>query len=123
MVKKIVVVEDEPILLKALNLELLSAEFAVLSAANGEAGVELITKEMPDLVLMDVMMPKMTGLEALEALKKNAATKDIPVILLSNLGQDSDKKKGMELGATDYFVKSSTDLDVLVEKIKTTLSA
>ena len=122
MVKKIVVVEDEPILLKALNLELLSADFVVFSASNGEAGVELITKEKPDLVLMDAMMPKMGGFEALGLLKKQASTKEIPVIILSNLGQDSDKEKAAKLGAVDYFVKSSTDLEVLVERIKKLLS-
>jgi len=122
MPQKIAVVEDEPILLKALNLELLSADFTVISASNGEAGLALIIAEKPDLVLMDVMMPKMTGLEALEALKKNPETAGIPVIMLSNLGQDGDKEKGMALGAVDYFVKSDTDLEVLVEKVKTLLA-
>ena len=118
MVKKIVVVEDEDVLVKALSIELLGAGFGVMSALDGEAGLALIQKEKPDLVLLDLTMPKLPGFEVLKKLKEEAHTKDIPVVILSNLGQDEDKKKGLELGAVDYFVKSSTDLSLLTEKIK-----
>lgn len=116
--KKIIIVEDEQVLQKALSIELLGAEFQVLSALDGQAGLALIQKEKPDLVLLDLTMPKMPGFEVLKNLKADPATKSIPVIILSNLGQDEDKEKGMSLGAADYFVKSSTDLSVLSEKIK-----
>ena len=117
MSKKIVVVEDDQILLKALNIGLLSNDFEVLSAKDGEAGLDVVKKEKPDLVLLDLILPKMHGFEVLKALKSDKSTKNIPVIILSNLGQDSDVEKGMDLGAKDYFVKASTDLSELAEKI------
>ena len=117
-IKKIVVVEDEGILSKALSIELLSAGYQVLTANNGEAGLALVQKELPDLVLLDLMLPKMNGFDVLAALKKDEATKAIRVIILSNLGQDEDRKKGLALGALDYYVKSSTDLSAITEKIK-----
>ena len=116
--KKIIVVEDETILQKALSIELLGAGFAVMSALDGEAGLALIKKEMPDLVLLDLTMPKLSGFDVLSALKKEKSTNSIPVVILSNLGQDEDKAKGLKLGAVDYYVKSSTDLSELTEKIK-----
>jgi DNA-binding response OmpR family regulator len=116
--KKIIVLEDEQVLQKALSIELLGAGFEVLSALDGEAGLALVKKELPDLVLLDLTMPKMNGFDVLKNLKEDATTKSIPVIILSNLGQDEDKEKGLSLGATDYYVKSSTDLSLLTEKIK-----
>ncbi len=118
MPKKIIVVEDDPLLLKALNIELLSNDFEVLSAKDGEAGLQLIRKEKPDLVLLDLVLPKMHGFEVLKSLKNDKNTEEIPVIILSNLGQFSDVKKGLDLGAKDYYVKASTDLSELSEKIK-----
>ena len=118
MPKKIIVIEDDPLLLKALNIELLSNDFEVLSAKDGEAGLQLIRKEKPDLVLLDLVLPKMHGFEVLKSLKNDKNTEAIPVIILSNLGQFSDVKKGLDLGAKDYYVKASTDLSELSEKIK-----
>ncbi len=115
--KKIIVLEDNNILLKIMNIELLSSGFNVLSATNGINGLSLIIREKPDLVLLDLVMPKMGGFEVLAALKKDKSTKKIPVIILSNLGQDSDIAKGVELGATDYCKKGSIDLSELSKKI------
>ena len=120
--KKIIVVEDETILQKALSIELLGAGFQVMSALDGQAGLALIQKEIPDLVLLDLTMPKLSGFDVLSALKKEESTNSIPVVILSNLGQDEDKAKGLALGAVDYYVKSSTDLSVLTEKIKKILA-
>ena len=116
--EKIIVLEDEHVLQKALSIELLGAGFEVLSALDGEAGLALVKKELPDLVLLDLTMPKMNGFDVLKNLKEDVNTKSIPVIILSNLGQDEDKEKGLALGAKDYYVKSSTDLSLLTEKIK-----
>ncbi|MFA5270126.1 MAG: response regulator [Patescibacteria group bacterium] len=115
---KIVVIEDDKILLKALNVELLSENFEVLSASDGVSGLGLVKKEKPNLVLLDLVLPKMHGFDVLKALKDNPDTKSIPVVILSNLGQDTDIKKGMELGAKDYYKKASTDLSELAAKIK-----
>lgn len=112
------VAEDEPILLKALNLELLSAGYEVLSATNGKAALEVIEKERPALVLLDILMPELTGFEVLEKLQANPQLKKIPVIILSNLGQEEEIKKGLALGAKDYYIKASTDLETITQKVK-----
>ena len=117
-VKKIIVLEDEQVLQKALSIELLGAGFEVLSALDGVTGLSLVRKEKPDLVLLDITMPKMNGFDVLKKLKEDEETRSIPVIILSNLGQDEDKEKGSALGAADYYIKSSTDLSLLTEKIK-----
>jgi DNA-binding response OmpR family regulator len=122
MLKKILVVEDEQILLRALNVELLSQGFEVLSAKDGETGLRLVNEEKPGLVLLDLILPKMHGFEVLKAIKSNEDTKEIPVIILSNLGQDSDIKKAEELGAAGYFVKASTDLSELSKIINKILT-
>ncbi len=119
--KKIIILEDDRILLKALNIELISNGFEVLSATDGVAGIKIIEKEKPDLILLDLVMPKMHGFEVLKKLKNNKNTKNIPVIILSNLGQEEEIKKGMELGAFDYYKKASTDLSELSDKIKKSL--
>ena len=119
--KKIIILEDDRILLKALNIELISNGFEVLSATDGASGIKIIEKENPDLVLLDLVMPKMHGFEVLKKLKNNKNTKNIPVIILSNLGQEEEIKKGMELGAFDYYKKASTDLSELSDKIKKSL--
>ena len=116
--KKIVIVEDDAILLKALNLELLSNGFEVLSAINGESGLVLIKKEKPDMILLDLIMPKMGGFEVLEVLKNDKQLSKIPVIVLSNLSQKADIEKAKNLGAVDFYEKAITDLNKLVEKIK-----
>lgn len=120
--KTIVIIEDENILQKALNIEVLSAGYEVISASNGEAGLEVIKKTEPDLVLLDLVMPSMNGFEVIEKMKKSKATKNIPIIVLSNLGQEEDKKKALKMGADDYFVKSSTNLEYVTEKIENVLS-
>jgi len=115
--KTIVIVEDESVLLKALNIELLNAGFEVLVAADGKSGLNLIKANKPDLVLLDLLLPKMDGYAVLTALKKDSKVKNIPVIILSNFGEPENIKKAMGLGAVDYFVKSSTDLGEVVKKI------
>lgn len=119
--KTLVIVEDEPILLKALNIELLSSGFKIFSASDGQSGLDLIKEKKPQLVLLDLMLPKLNGFEVLRKLKEDAATKDLPVIILSNLSQEEDKKKAMDLGAVNFFVKSDTDLGELVKIIQNIL--
>ena len=116
--KKIVVAEDEPILLRALNIELLTAGYEVLSATTGQAALEIIKKEKPAAVLLDILMPELDGFGVLEAMQTDKEMKKIPVIILSNLGQQEGVKKGSALGAKDYFIKASTDLEFITEKIK-----
>ncbi len=117
--KTIVLVEDEQVLQKALSIELLDSGCTVLSASDGQAGLALIRKEKPSLVLLDIMLPKMNGFDVLAAMKTDVSLKNIPVIILSNASQEEERAKGMKLGALDYYVKSSTDLTELTKKIKT----
>jgi len=118
---KIVLIEDDKTLIEMYNLKFQEEGFILMSSENGEAGLELIKKEVPALVLLDIMMPKMDGFAVLTEMKKDGKTKNIPVLLLSNLGQKSDIEKGKSLGATDYIVKASMTPSQVVEKIKSCL--
>jgi DNA-binding response OmpR family regulator len=114
----ILLVEDNAILAKMLNEELAEAGFEVLHAYDGEVGLRIAKKEIPSLILLDILLPQMNGFDVLEALKKTKATKKIPVILLTMLGSEKDKERGFSLGATDYIVKSKYALKEIVKKVK-----
>lgn len=116
--QKIIIIEDDEILSKVLCTELTDAGFEVLPAFDGESGLKLVKSEKPDLVLLDLILPKRHGLEVLEEIKKSPDTKSIPVIVLTLLGEDEAIKKGLRLGADDYLVKSSHALAEIVEKVK-----
>jgi len=118
MAAKIVLIEDDQMLVEMYSLMFKAEAFTVLIADNGESGLALVKKELPDLVLLDVMMPKMDGFEVLAELKKDAKTKDIPVLLLTNLSQQGDLEKGKNLGAADYVVKASMTPSGVIERIK-----
>ncbi len=119
---KILIIEDESSLQASLK-EFLSLEnFETIGAFNGEEGVELAIKECPDLILLDIILPKKNGFEVLEEIKKNEKTKKIPVILLTNLESPDDVTKAFEMGVTTYLVKSSYSLEDIVKKIKETIN-
>ncbi|MCA9374993.1 response regulator [Candidatus Dojkabacteria bacterium] len=117
--KRIVVIEDEPILIKALNIELQSQGFEVLSATDGESGLELVKNSSPSLVLLDILMPKMGGLDVLKAIKVDQNTRDIPVVMFTNLDQEEEKERAMQAGADGYYVKSEVDIGDLGKIIET----
>lgn len=119
--KKILIVEDESALQKTLTEFLTEEGFEVFSALDGEMGVGLAKKEKPDLVLLDIILPKKDGYEVLEDLKGNDETKGIPVILLTNLESPEDIDRAFEKGASTYLVKSNYTLEEIVVKIKETL--
>lgn len=116
--KKIVIIEDEVILRETLHDFLEKENFEVNSAADGEAGVELVMRKIPDLVLLDIILPKKNGYEVITELRENQTTKDVPIILLTNLGSIRDIEKALALGATTYLVKADYQLKEIVEKIK-----
>ena len=119
--KKILIVEDEVTLQKALT-EFLTAEgFEVLSALDGEKGLGLAKSEKPDLVILDIILPKKDGYEVLTEIKNSEETKNIPVILLTNLESPEDIDRAFEKGASTYLVKSNYRLEEVVKKIKGTL--
>ncbi len=103
--KKVLVAEDEPDIRQLITYSLQFAGLTVVQAVNGEDAVQKAGKEQPDLILLDVRMPKMTGYEACAALKAEASTKKIPVVFLSARGQETEIKHGLELGAEEYILK------------------
>lgn len=119
--KKILFVEDEPTLQKAVEEILTQEGFSMLSALDGEKGLELIKKEKPDLVLLDLILPKKDGFEVLKEMKKDKELEDIPVIVLTNLEGMGDVEKALNLGATTYLVKANYELEDIVTKIRQTL--
>ena len=115
---KILFVEDEPTLQKELNEILQQEGFKILSAFDGEEALKLTKEEMPDLILLDLILPKKDGFEVLKELKADEKTKDIPVIVLTNLEGIGDVEKAIELGAISYLVKANYKLEDVVRKIK-----
>ncbi|OHA76732.1 MAG: hypothetical protein A3H01_02495 [Candidatus Wildermuthbacteria bacterium RIFCSPLOWO2_12_FULL_40_9] len=116
--KKILIVEDEQALQKTLGEILTQEGYEVIAASDGEMGLTLAQDSNPDLVLLDLILPKMSGFEVLKQLKGNNLTKDIPVIVLTNLESVEEVDKAVSLGATTYLVKSQYSLEELVSKIK-----
>ena len=119
--EKIVFIEDERTLQKMLGEALVAAGFSVASANDGETGLALILQEMPDLVLLDLILPKLDGFSVLQTLKGDEKTKDIPVMVLTNLETAEDVEKVITLGATTYLVKANYDLPDIVAKVKEVL--
>ncbi|HHD92711.1 MAG TPA: response regulator [Candidatus Portnoybacteria bacterium] len=119
--KKILFIEDEPSLRKSMRKVLEKHHYSFLEANNGESGVQIAEKELPDLILLDLILPKKNGFEALEELKNNSATNKIPVIVLTNLNQSQDIEKALSLGAISYLVKANYSLAEIIEKIKNIL--
>jgi len=116
--KKILFIEDETALQKTFSDILKQEGYEVISALDGEAGLELAQKQKPDLILLDLVLPKLHGFEVLKGLKEDSKTKEIPVIVLTNLEGVEEVEKSLELGATTYLVKENYSLEEVVEKIK-----
>jgi len=116
--KKILFIEDESALQKTFRVFIEQEGYKMVSALDGESGVNLAKLEKPDLILLDLILPRLHGFEVLKKLKEDYETKEIPVIILTNLENSEDINKALELGATTYLVKSNYTLSELVEKIK-----
>lgn len=116
--KKILFIEDESALQKTLGESLRQEGFEIISALDGELGLNLAKTKNPDLILLDLILPKINGFEVLKQLKSLQETKDIPVIVLTNLEGVGEIDKVLELGATTYLVKAQYSLDEMIEKIK-----
>jgi len=114
----ILIVEDEPTLQKALRIALEREGYEVKSAMEGEAGLKLAKESKPNLILLDLILPKIDGFEILAELKKDESTKEIPVIILTNLESSQDIEKALVLGAKTYLVKANYDLKDVIQKVK-----
>lgn len=120
----IVLVEDDSFISGMYQTKLSSQGFQVELFEDGEqAAARLAQDPLPDLVLLDVVLPKKDGFEILEELRGNARTQKLPVILLTNLGQKPDVERGVKLGADDYIIKAHYTPSEVVEKIKQVLAA
>ena len=115
MQKRILIIEDEKTLARALEIKLTLSGFEVKAVFNGEDGLSLLQKEPFDLILLDLIMPKMDGFGVLTALK--AQKIETPVMVLSNLSQESDMKRTKEFGAKEFFIKSNTPIATIVERV------
>lgn len=115
--KKILVIEDEHPLSAILEERLLDEGYKVVIAIHGEEGWQKTKTEEPDLVILDIILPRLDGFVYLRRLRDHKTLHSIPVIILSNLGQDEDVTQGRELGAVDYLVKSNHSLDAIIKRI------
>ena len=114
--KKILVVDDEPNILKLISFILKNNGYEVMEASNGSECLEMVREEKPDLIVLDVMMPKIDGFEVAKKIKSNSATRGIPILMLSSKAQFEDKMKGIDSGAMDYVTKPF-DKQELLEKV------
>ncbi|OGK16086.1 hypothetical protein A2774_01805 [Candidatus Roizmanbacteria bacterium RIFCSPHIGHO2_01_FULL_39_12c] len=116
---KLILVEDDVFFRKFYVEKLKEKGFEIEEADDGEQGLEKIRSFKPDLVLLDIIMPKKDGFEVLKDMQADSSLKDIPVLVFSTLGQETDVAKAKKLGATDYVNKSLFDFNQLLEKINT----
>lgn len=122
MEKAILIVEDDKFLRELMVQKLRKEGYKIIEAIDGEEGIKKVKEEMPGLVLLDLILPGIDGFEVLSKIKADPAISQIPVIILSNLGQREDVEKGMALGAADYLIKAHFTPGEIIEKIKKIVS-
>lgn len=115
---KVVLVEDDKFLQKILVTKFTKEGFVVRAASDAEEGLQLILTEAPDIALLDLILPKMSGFDLLTELKANPKTKNVPVVILSNLGQEEDIDRARGLGAIDFLVKADISINQVVQRVK-----
>lgn len=120
---KILLVEDDPFLLKMYTTKFELEGFSVVTASDGEKGIKYAKKEKPDIIILDIMLPKVSGFDVLKAIKDNKETSNIPVILLTNLSQRDEVERGLSLGASGYLIKAHFMPSEVVAKIKEVLNS
>ncbi|MFC1700832.1 PleD family two-component system response regulator [Patescibacteria group bacterium] len=121
--QKILIVEDDKFLRDLLVRKLIKAEFKTDVAIDGDEAIKKTNSFMPDLILLDLIIPKIDGFEVLKQVKENEITMYIPVVILSNLGQQEEVEKGLKLGAVDYLVKAHLTPDEIVDKVRKILQS
>lgn len=121
--KNILIIEDDSMLQGVLTERLSDEGYVVRGCVTGEAAFEQIKSEKPDVILTDLVLPKMDGFDVLKAIKDSIHLNTIPVIIMSNSGQEGDPERASELGASDFIVKSNSSLDQIVERVKKVVSS
>ena len=117
MPKKILLVEDEEIMINLLQKKLIQEGYEVSIARNGEEGLNMMKEVKPDIILLDIIMPKMSGFEVMEEMRKDTELKKIPIVVISNSGQPVELDKAKELGARDWLIKTEFDPQEVIEKV------
>jgi len=113
MAKSVLIVDDESYIVKSLSFVMKNAGFEAYSAGDGEEALQKLDEMVPDLVILDVMMPKLDGFEVCKAIRGNPAWSSIKIIMLTAKGRDSEREKGLALGADDYLTKPFSTRDIL----------
>jgi DNA-binding response OmpR family regulator len=121
MAKKILVIEDDKFLQKIIDAKLSKEGYDVLISIDGEEGMKSIKENRPDLILLDIILPGINGFEVLARIKSDPSTSEIPVIILSNLGEKVDIDKALKMGAADYLVKAHFDPQEIIVKMEAVL--
>ncbi len=116
--KKILIAEDDTFIANALRIKLTKSGYEVKMTVDGEEALSALKLFTPDLIILDLILPKKDGFQVLEELKKNDRFRHIPVMIASNLGQKEDIDRGLKLGAADYIVKSDLSISMFLDKIK-----
>lgn len=116
--KKVMIIEDDHFLSSLLKARLEKESFVVLQAFDGEEALKLLKTEVPSLIILDLIMPKINGFEVLQSISISPELGKVPVVILSNLAQDSDIQKAHDLGAREYFIKVKVSIDDLIGRIK-----
>lgn len=116
--KKILIVEDEDIIIELLEKKLTQEGYEISIAHNGEEGLKMVKEIKPDIVLLDIVMPKKSGYEVMEEMNKDPELNKIPIIIISNSGQPVELDKAKELGAKDWLIKTEFDPNEVAEKVR-----
>lgn len=123
--KKILIIDDDKVFAKTLTDFLSKENYEIIHVVNGEEGIAVIGENVPDIIILDLLMPKMGGVEFLDELRKKKLDKEIPILVSSQLSKIEDISKaivaGMDIGVKGYVIKASENLDMIVEEIKKTL--
>ena len=119
--KKILIIEDDKFLRELISRKLAREGYQTSEAVDGEEGFQKVKTEKPDLVLLDLILPGIDGFEVLSKMKEDVSVSQVPVIILSNLGQKEDVDKGLKLGAIDYLIKAHFTPGEIIEKVRTAL--
>jgi len=118
MAKKILIIDDELLVQKVLTDKLQEQGFEIISALDGEEGLKMIENKKPDLILLDIIMPKLDGTSVLKKLKENPETNRIPVLIFTNLSDKETLAISLKFGGVEYLTKADHTLDDIVEKVK-----
>lgn len=121
MAKKILIIEDEELMLNLLEKKLKAVGYDIATAVNGQDGLDLLKSQSFDLVLSDIIMPKLGGLELMEKMSQNPALKNIPIIVISNSGQPVEIDQAKRFGAKDWLIKTEFDPQEVITKVKNLL--